>query len=96
MAKVDDLSDLKSPSWIFLKGWLFLVILVMSTSLLLFKAQDWTTVGLLLLVIWSAARFYYFMFYVIERYVDPSYKFAGIMSFVRYLLRERKQALGGK
>ena len=90
------MSDLKSPSWIFLKGWLFLVILVMSTGLLLFKAQDWTTVGLLLLVVWSAARFYYFMFYVIERYVDSSYKFAGIMSFVRYLLHERKRAPGGK
>ncbi len=90
------MSDLKSPSWIYLKGWLFLVILVLSTSLLLFKTRDWITVGLLLLIIWSAARFYYFMFYVIEKYVGPSYRFAGIMSFVRYLLRERKQTHGRK
>jgi hypothetical protein len=29
------------------------------------------------------------MFYVIERYVDSSYRFAGITSFVRYLLRKK-------
>jgi len=85
------MSDLKSPLLIYLKGWLFLVILLVSTSLLLFMTQDWITVILVLLIIWSCARFYYFMFYVIERYVDPEYRFAGIVSFVRYLLRERKR-----
>ncbi len=85
------MSDLKSPGLIYLKGWLFLAILLISTSQLLFMTHDWIITVLVLLIIWSAARFYYFMFYVIERYVDPSYKFAGIISFLRYLLRERKQ-----
>jgi hypothetical protein len=31
------------------------------------------------------------MFYVIEKYVDSSYKFAGIISFVQYLVRDRKE-----
>ena len=41
------------------------------------------------LVAWSAARLYYFMFYVIEKYVDPQFKFAGIGAFVLYLIRRR-------
>ena len=35
----------------------------------------------LALVIWCFCRFYYFAFYVIERYVDPGYKFSGLGSF---------------
>ncbi len=31
---------------------------------------------------------YYFAFYVIEHYVDPGYRFAGLWSFVRYVLRK--------
>ena len=45
---------------------------------------------LLMVAIWAFARLYYFMFYVIEHYVDPSYKFAGIWSFLQYLARRRK------
>jgi hypothetical protein len=26
------------------------------------------------------------MFYVIERYIDPSYRFSGVLSALRYLL----------
>ncbi len=84
------MSDLKSSKWIYLKGLLFLGILGLSASLIVLEAPKWSTVFLVILLIWSAARFYYFMFYVIEKYVDSSYKFSGIGSFVRYLLRGRK------
>ena len=40
---------------------------------------------LLAIAIWSFCRFYYFAFYVIEHYVDPQFRFAGLGSFVRYL-----------
>jgi hypothetical protein len=33
------------------------------------------------LSIWSFARAYYFAFYVIEHYVDGSYRFAGLGDF---------------
>jgi hypothetical protein len=41
--------------------------------------------------IWSFCRFYYFAFYVIEKYVDSSYRFAGLTSFARYLIAQRRQ-----
>ena len=41
---------------------------------------------LLVIAIWSFCRFYYFAFYVIEHYVDPTYRFAGLSSFLKYLI----------
>jgi hypothetical protein len=43
---------------------------------------------LLTVSVWSFCRCYYFAFYVIERYMDPSYRFSGLMSVARYLLRK--------
>jgi uncharacterized RDD family membrane protein YckC len=84
------MSDLKRPRLMYLKGWLLLAILVISSAVILNETRDWRIALLLAVVIWSAARFYYFMFYVIEKYVDPGYRFAGILSFLRYLLRRKK------
>jgi hypothetical protein len=52
-------------------------------------SPNWKTALLMALVIWSFCRFYYFAFYVIEKYVDPNYKFSGLISFAKYLLRSR-------
>ena len=50
-----------------------------------------TFFGVLLLgvAIWSFCRAYYFAFYVIERYVDPSFKFSGLFSVLKYLAARR-------
>jgi hypothetical protein len=83
------LSDDLSPFWVYLKGGLFFLILVLSSGLILLLG-DWKLRILpLLCVIWSAARLYYFMFYVIEKYVDPGFRFAGLFSFLRYLMRRK-------
>jgi hypothetical protein len=79
-----------APRWIKIKGLLFLVIGIAAVVLILIKDPDWTTAILLALAIWSFCRFYYFAFYVIEKYVDPNYKFSGLLSFAKYWLRRRK------
>ena len=84
------MADLKSPKLIYLKGGLFLLIAIVSGCLLLLESPSWTTAMLLLLIIWSSARFYYFMFHVNEKYVDPTFKFSGIFSFLHYVIRNRK------
>jgi hypothetical protein len=53
------------------------------------KSPTLRTAALLAIAIWSFCRLYYFAFYVIEKYVDSSYRFAGLGSFVLYLLRRR-------
>ena len=76
------MTDLTNSRAIYLKGFLFLLILVASSGLILLEHPQWRVAVFLLLTIWSAARLYYFMFYVIEKYVDPAYRFAGLFSFV--------------
>lgn len=78
------MSDLKSPTAIWIKGGLFLLLGLMSAGLLLLHAPDLKVAVLLCVTTWSFCRAYYFAFYVIEHYVDPSYRFAGLTSFVRY------------
>ena len=81
------MGDLKNTKLIYLKGWLFLAILAIASGMVLYETRNWKIAALLALIVWSSARFYYFMFYVIENYVDEKFKFAGVGSFIRYLLR---------
>lgn len=82
--------DLKDYRAMYLKAALFLVIGVVSAALLLAESFSWKTAVLLGLLIWSFCRAYYFAFYVLERYVDPGFKFSGLGSLLAYLWRRKK------
>ncbi len=84
------MADLTNPRLIRLKGILFLFIGILSSVLLLIHAPNLTVALLLVIAIWSFCRFYYFAFYVIQHYVDPGFKFAGLWDFTRYLMRGKK------
>ena len=83
------MTDLKNPSIIIAKGFLLLSLGLLASMLLLLEAGNIKVPLLLAISIWAFCRFYYFAFYVIEHYVDPQYRFAGLWSFFRYLLRRR-------
>ena len=83
------MKDLSNPFWIKLKGILFLLIGIVAAILVFLDNTKWPTAALLALAIWSCCRFYYFAFYVIEKYVDPGYKFSGLMDFAKYFFRRR-------
>jgi hypothetical protein len=84
------LGDLKSPRLIYFKGFLFLVAGTLSAGSILLENATIRTAFLLGTAIWSFCRLYYFMVYVIEKYVDENYRFAGIYSFLVYIIRKRK------
>jgi hypothetical protein len=81
--------DLTDARWIYFKAVLFLLIGCGAAALLIVECPTLRTALLLSLVIWSFCRCYYFAFYVIERYVDPSYRFSGLLSFALYLFSRR-------
>ena len=83
------MGDLKSARLIIFKGWLFLFAGLVSAAILLFENFSLRTAFLLFVAIWSFCRFYYFAFYVIEKYVDPSFKFSSLWAFFRYLMRRK-------
>jgi hypothetical protein len=82
--------DLRNPGLMYLKAFLLLVIGLSSASILLLDHPHWKTLTLLAPAVWAFARVYYFIFYVVEHYIDPSYRFAGLTSFLLYLLRRPK------
>ena len=84
------MADLTNPKLIYAKGFLFLVTGLVASALLLVECPSLKVALLLAVAVWCFARFYYFAFYVIEHYVDPGYRFAGLGSFVRYLWQRRK------
>jgi hypothetical protein len=46
-----------------------------------------TVLLLLAVAVWAFARAYYFAFYVLQHYIDGEYRFAGLFSLMKYLLR---------
>ena len=81
--------DLTSPTWIKAKGILFLLLGLITTAVLLTDHPTFRTAALLAIAVWSFCRFYYFAFYVLERYVDPTFRFSGLLSLARYLITKR-------
>ena len=81
--------DIKNPKLIVFKGLLFFVTGIAAAALLLLENPSLRAALLLAVAIWAFCRFYYFAFYVISQYVDPSYRYSGLLSLARYLLRKR-------
>src|SRR5580698_5636414 len=85
--------DLQSHRWMWIKAGLFLVIGVISSALILTEIPEWRVALLLALAIWAFCRAYYFAFYVIEKYVDPSFRYAGLFALVRYVCAKKRPEL---
>ena len=81
------MKELTDARWIKAKGVLFLLVGLLSTGLLILEHPEIKVALLVCVAVWCFCRFYYCAFYVIEHYVDASYRFSGLWSFVRYLLR---------
>jgi hypothetical protein len=83
------MADIQNPRLLYLKGVLLLGVGILASALLLIENPSLRTAALLAVAIWAFARAYYFAFYVVEHYIDGNYKFAGLLSFLRYLMRRR-------
>jgi hypothetical protein len=83
------MADLTQPKLIYLKGGLFLLGGLLASGILIAETRDLRFALLLAIAVWCFARFYYFAFYVIEHYVDPTYRFAGLWDFAKYLIRRK-------
>lgn len=80
--------DLQSHRWMWSKAVLFVLIGLVASALILMESPDWRTLVLLMLAIWASCRAYYFAFYVLEKYIDPSFRFSGLTSVLRHLLKK--------
>jgi hypothetical protein len=83
------MADIQNPRLLYFKGALFLGLGTLASAILLLEHPSVKTAALLALAVWAFARAYYFAFYVVEHYIDANYKYAGLLSFLRYRLRRR-------
>jgi hypothetical protein len=83
--------DLTSHRSMKLKAALFAAIGLLSGCLLWISIPTFKSAVLLILCIWAFCRLYYFAFYVIERYIDPGFRFSGVFDAMRYLLRTKNK-----
>lgn len=83
--------DIQDARLLYLKGALFALIVLLASAGILVECGSWRVAVLLALALWAACRFYYFLFYVIEKYADPGFRFAGLSSALKYFWDRRGQ-----
>jgi len=83
--------DLKSRKWIVAKGVMFLGIAATTAVLILVEAPSVRLSVLLALLVWASCRFYYFLFHVLEHYVDPTMRYAGLLDLLMGMKRRRQE-----
>ena len=83
------MTDIRSPRLLYIKGGLFVLMGLVSAGILLLEHPDLRFAALLAVSIWAFCRAYYFAFYVVEHYVDPGFRFAGLIAFARYAYGRR-------
>ena len=79
-----------------LKGVLLALIGIAAAALIVAEVPTFKVAILLAVAIWAFCRAYYFAFYVIEHYVDASYRFSGLWSFLVYCSRKKSRAENSK
>jgi type IV secretory pathway TrbD component len=81
--------DLTSARLMYLKAGLFVLSGLLASSVILLDHPSLKVAALLGLAVWSFARAYYFAFYVVEHYIDPTHRYAGLLPFLRHLFERR-------
>ena len=79
-----------SAKWMYVKAAMFVLIGATCAASLIVQTPTSRTVALVAVGIWAFCRAYYFAFYVIEKYVDPGFRFSGLWAFVRYLTMRKE------
>jgi len=85
------MKDMSDPRLLYGKAVLFVLGGIIASVLILLEQPTVRVAVLLGVAIWCFARAYYFVFYVIEHYIDPSYKFSSLWSFACYVCRSHRR-----
>lgn len=85
------MADITNKKLIILKGILFFVIGTMTAILIVQLTESILVLVLFGVGVWAFCRFYYFLFYVLEKYVGIEGRYAGIADLLIRLLRKGKK-----
>jgi hypothetical protein len=82
--------ELTSHRFIHAKAVLFLVLGILSAGAIVLSRPTLHVVALLVVTVWAFARLYFYAFYVLEHFVDPTFRYAGLISALRHLVRQAR------
>lgn len=85
------MTDLKSKKWIIAKGVMFAGVAVAAAALIFVEMPSVKLAVLLTMLVWASCRFYYFLFYVLEHYVDRTLRYAGLLDLLMGMRQRREQ-----
>jgi len=84
------LGDIHNHRLLYAKAGLFVLLGGIASVLILIEHPEWSIAALLVVAIWSFCRAYYFLFYVLEHYVDPSMRYSGLFASLKARLMGKK------
>ena len=83
------MADIKKVWLLYIKGGLMFLVGLLASLLLISIHFELKTLVLLAFAIWGFCRAYYFAFYVIQHYIDPSFRYSGLIDFAKYSIKRR-------
>lgn len=84
--RMDLRGDITSPALLRAKGFLFLLLGIGASALLLIEGFSWQRLALLGIAIWAFCRFYFFLFHVLHHYAGRDRPYAGILDALKWAL----------
>jgi hypothetical protein len=82
--------DITSKWLLHAKGFLFLLLGLIAAGLIYMISRDFRIVILLVIAIWGFCRFYYYLFYVLEKYIGREQKYAGVFDALKFIVGSKK------
>jgi hypothetical protein len=79
--------DITSKWLLHAKGFLFLAVGLLAAGTIYLEVPNLRTILLLVITIWAFCRFYYYLFYVLEKYIGRDQKYAGILDALKYIMK---------
>jgi hypothetical protein len=79
--------EITTPALLYTKAALFLLLGALAAALLIARSPSVATAALIAVCVWAFARGYYFLFYVLERYVDASMRYSGVLAMLMRIVR---------
>ena len=88
------MADFKDWRLLRLKSAFFVALGLLAVAIILLKYPDWQLAWIMFISIWAFCLAYYFAFYVIGKSMEPTFKFAGLISMLSYFLnKQHKKAV---
>lgn len=83
--------DITSPALLRAKGFLFLLLGIGASALLLLESFSWQRLCLLGITVWAFCRFYFFLFHVLHHYAGRERGYAGVLDALKWAISGKER-----